>query len=242
MKLELSDILNHKKIDDAKKTVDYINSNMIGRVALNKEHGATHNLYIIKELMGDGCKKVLDIGTLWGGSMITMMQSSYESYFVSIDFFNGYYKHLTGLSEDPVSGGTNTLGSVNANILKHNKHKHPYDLIEGSSHDADVIKKAYSLLENSVDLLFIDGDHTKKGVVQDWNDYSDMVTRGGVVIFDDYWYGDLANHAWVHKAHWTEPKSMDIVGAYEEIKSKSDFYDNWTEIGLIKDKKIIQRR
>ena len=27
----------------------------------------------------------------------------------------------------------------------------------------------------SIDLLFIDGDHTKKGVLKDWNNYSEMI-------------------------------------------------------------------
>tara|TARA_Y100000034_G_C6850765_1_gene385968 strand:+ start:8 stop:748 length:741 start_codon:yes stop_codon:yes gene_type:complete len=242
MKLKLEEILNHKKINDSIDEVERINNDMIGRVALNKEHGATHILYIIKELMGDDCKKVLDIGTLWGGSVITMMQSSYESQFVSIDLFNGYYKSTTGFSEDPVCGGTNTLSSVSANIERHNKHNHSYELVEGSSHNSKVIQKVYSLLENSVDLLFIDGDHTKKGVIQDWKDYSSLVKKGGIAIFDDHWSGDLSKHAWVHKDHWTEPKAMDVVGAFKEIQSESDFSEEWREVGLIKDKKIIQRR
>jgi predicted O-methyltransferase YrrM len=241
MKLKIEDILNHKKIDEALSIVESINNNMIGRVALNKEHGATHILYVIKELMGEKCKNVLDIGTLWGGSLITMMQSKYESNFTSIDLFDGYYKSSTGFSEDPVCGGTNTIESVTKNVNKHNKHQHNFDLVEGSSHDETIIKYIKKLYPK-IDLLFIDGDHTKKGVLQDWNDYSELVTKDGIVIFDDYWSGDLAGHAWVHKDHWTEPKAMDIVGAYEEIKSQSDFHDNWIEIGLIKDKKIIQRK
>ena len=51
--------------------------------------------------MGDKCKKILELGTLWGGSIITMMRSEYPSHFVSVDFFNGYYKNLTGLCADP---------------------------------------------------------------------------------------------------------------------------------------------
>ena len=242
MQLKLEDILNHKKLDYSLEVVESINKDMIGRVAMNAEHGATHILYLVKELMGDACKKVLDIGTLWGGSMLTMMQTVYKSHYVSIDYFNGYYKSRTGLTEDPVSGGTNTISSVNSNVVKHNKHKHLYNLIEGSSHDSSVIEKVNSILGSSIDLLFIDGDHTKKGVIQDWDDYAKLVSEGGIVIFDDYWSGNLAEHAWVHKAHWTEPKAMDIVGAYEEIKTRSDFLTEWTEVGLIKDKKIVQRK
>ena len=88
--MKVEEILNNPQLIDSKYMVQDINDNMIGRIALNQGAQATHILYIIKELMGDNCKKVLDIGTLWGGSMITMMQSEYDSYFVSIDLFDGY--------------------------------------------------------------------------------------------------------------------------------------------------------
>jgi len=232
--MNVKNILEHPKLEQSRQMVQDINKDMIGRIALNQAAQATHVLYIIKELMGDKCKKVLDIGTLWGGSLMTMMQSEYDSHFVSIDFFNGYYKNLTGLSEDPVCGGTNTIGSVTANINRHNKYDYSYDLIEGSSHNLSVIETVYSLLEDSVDFLFIDGDHTKEGVIQDWKDYSKLVTKDGIVVFDDYWSGDLAGNAW--------KQNMDIVGAFEEIKKTKFFKENWEEIGLISDKKIIKRK
>ena len=239
--MNIQEIINNPKLQESRQMVLDINDDMIGRVALNQAAQATHILYIIRELMGDKCKKVLDIGTLWGGSMITMMQSEYESHFVSIDLFDGYYKASTGLSEDPVCGGTNTIDSVTKNINKHNKHNHSYDLVEGSSHDSEVIKKVHSLVENSVDILFIDGDHTKKGVLEDWNDYSPLVAKGGIIVFDDHWSGELAQYAWRHKDHWTEPKAMDIVGAFKEISEDESFKDNWVQIGLIEDKMIIER-
>ena len=231
--MKIEDILNHPQLEQSKQMVQDINDDMIGRIALNQAAQATHILYIIRELMGDKCRKVLDIGTLWGGSVITMMQNKYESYFVSIDFFDVYYKDLTGLSEDPVCGGTNTIESVTKNIDKHNKHKYLYDLVKGSSHDPKVIKKVHSLLESSVDILFIDGDHTKDGVIKDFNDYSKLVTEGGIVIFDDYWSGHLAGNAW--------RDNMDIVGAFEDISKNKSFNDNWKQIGLINDKLIIER-
>ena len=240
--MNIEDILNHSKIEKSKQIVSDINDDMIGRVALNQGAQATHILYIIKELLGDKCKRVLDSGTLWGGSVITMMQSEYKSHFVSIDFFNGYYKELTSFDEDPVCGGTNTIATVSANIERHNKYNHSYDLMEGSSYDLSVIENVHSLLDNSIDLLFIDGDHRKAGVIKDFDAYSELVTVGGIVVFDDYWTGDLAKYAWKNKSHWDEPERMDIVGAYAELESRDDFYKKWKSIGLIADKKIIQKK
>jgi predicted O-methyltransferase YrrM len=36
-----------------------------------------------------------------------------------------------------------------------------------------------------IDLLLIDGDHSEKGVRQDWEDWSRFVIPGGIVIFHD---------------------------------------------------------
>ena len=70
--------------------------------------------------------------------------------------------------------------------------------------------------------------------MKDWNNYSEMVSKGGVVIFDDYWTSNM-------KGGWTDKKWMDIVGAYNEIKNEQDFNKKWKEIGLFGDKKITQR-
>ena len=240
--MQINEIVNHPQLAAAKRLVDLIDADMIGRVALNKEHQATHILYILREIMGSNCKKVLDIGTLWGGSVITMMQSENPAYFVSIDMFNGFYKELTGFDTDPAVGLTNTIESVTNNVEQYNQFNYDYKLVKGSSHDKNVISEVHLLLENSVDLLFIDGDHTKLGVIQDWDDYSGLVSKNGIVVFDDHWSGNLSNHAWKNKAHWQEPERMDIVGAYQEIKARPDFSNEWIEIGLFVDKMIIQKQ
>ena len=112
-------------------------------------------------------------------------------------------------------------------------------MIEGSSHDKEVvdyIRKNYP----EVEFLFIDGDHSKKGVLQDWNDYSDLVTTGGIVVFDDYWVGDYERAAW-KKEDENGVKWMDVVGAVDEITESKDFSEQWKVVGMFGDKKIIER-
>jgi len=41
-------------------------------------------------------------------------------------------------------------------------------------------------MNNELDLLFIDGDHTLDGVQNDYVRYSKYVRKGGYIIFDDY--------------------------------------------------------
>jgi predicted O-methyltransferase YrrM len=39
---------------------------------------------------------------------------------------------------------------------------------------------------SEIDILFIDGDHSYHSVIQDFNNYKDLVISGGYIVFDDY--------------------------------------------------------
>lgn len=61
-----------------------------------------------------------------------------------------------------------------------------YHLVIGNSHLGDIQKKTERLLEgNKLDLLFVDGDHSAQGSMKDWEMYSPMVRKGGIIVFDD---------------------------------------------------------
>lgn len=56
----------------------------------------------------------------------------------------------------------------------------------GNSHEADFKERIKVELDGeNVDFLFIDGDHTEKGVEQDFNDYKEFVRPGGIIAFHD---------------------------------------------------------
>lgn len=58
--------------------------------------------------------------------------------------------------------------------------------LEGDSHSdefLEIVKK--KLAGKKVDFLFIDGDHTEEGVKQDYNMYSPLVNKGGLIAFHD---------------------------------------------------------
>ena len=58
--------------------------------------------------------------------------------------------------------------------------------LSGDSHSAEFRKKVEEQLAGEpVDFLFIDGDHTEKGVEQDYNDYKHLVRPGGLIAFHD---------------------------------------------------------
>lgn len=56
----------------------------------------------------------------------------------------------------------------------------------GDSHAADTRASVLRALDSaSIDLLFIDGDHSAEGVRQDFDMYGPLVRAGGVIAFHD---------------------------------------------------------
>jgi cephalosporin hydroxylase len=59
-------------------------------------------------------------------------------------------------------------------------------LLSGNSHDPQFkARVAKALNGERVDFLFIDGDHTEKGVTADYIDYKEFVRPGGIIAFHD---------------------------------------------------------
>lgn len=59
-------------------------------------------------------------------------------------------------------------------------------LIRADSHRPDTVENLRKLLPTEgIDFLFIDGDHTYEGVKSDFEMYSPLVSRGGLIAFHD---------------------------------------------------------
>lgn len=72
---------------------------------------------------------------------------------------------------------------VNANLLKFNIHNTPVTIIKDFSCNPGTLRQ---IPENGIDLLFIDGDHSAKGVIADFENYYRRMAPGGYIVFDDY--------------------------------------------------------
>ena len=66
------------------------------------------------------------------------------------------------------------------NIMKNNKYNSNIKLIKKLS--KDVLDKEIDL---DIDLLFIDGNHNYKAVLDDYNKFLKYVKSGGFIVFDD---------------------------------------------------------
>ena len=149
---------------------------MIGEIC-NSPH-----IQYMKDLKKDmTCKVYVEIGVLYGGSIIEQMKDSQECIFVGIDPFSGYY----GNSYDPHRKVdlTEHYDIVKNNIDENNPNNHKYHLLKGFSGDmVDEFKK----LNLQIDYLFIDGDHSYQGVMDDFKNYSPFVSKDGIIVFDNY--------------------------------------------------------
>ena len=73
----------------------------------------------------------------------------------------------------------------------------PVHHIKGDSHRELTIATLEVLLNGrEIDVLFIDGDHSKEGMLQDFADYSPLVRVGGIIAVHDIFYLDDVAAAW----------------------------------------------
>jgi len=196
--------LEYDKTEIVNSMIATINAGITGRVCATSY---LHGLYLIKKYMGKSCETYVETGTLFGGSLILLMQDATPCRFVGIDTFNGYYNEPF----DPMSHRPVNLETTTNNIEKFNVHKHPYDLIQGSSYHTNTIVE-FEKLSVGIDLLFIDGDHSYQGVTRDYHTYKKYVNCGGFIVFDNYGQTDT----WVEVADAVRNIVFDQDG-YEKI-------------------------
>ncbi len=164
-KITKDDILNHIDYNESLEITRSKSKNIKGYVC----HEMIHILYVLKQIMGDKCKTYLEVGTHNGGSMMTVMESKHLTKFYGVDIW--------WRDEDRIK--------AKQNINKNNKHKHEFTLIKGDSMLETTFEKVVESV-SEIDFLFIDGGHDYETVKNDFNRYSKIVSKGGVIVFDDY--------------------------------------------------------
>lgn len=151
-----------------------------------------HHYHVLYDLPVESDKiNYLEIGCYAGGSAILMLLRP-NTKVVSVDL---------GV---PVSKQT-----VLENVANNNPLENEFHYIQGDSSDVAVIDQVKDLMQ-SVDILFIDGDHRYQSVKNDFENYSGLVASGGYVVFDDY--NDHEHSPEVQKA------VDDIVGALDNYQ------------------------
>lgn len=109
----------------------------------------------------ENIKKILEIGCHSGGTTFGFLQLCDK--LISIDGFrHDNIKRLEDLYPD--------------NFL----------FIKGNSHETTTLELIKGLMiKEEFDMLFVDGDHSTEGSMQDFVMYSPLVKQGGLVVFHD---------------------------------------------------------
>lgn len=157
-------------------------------------------------------KIVIEIGTAGGGNLFLLTRVATEdATIISIDLPGG-----------KIGGGYPNWTIPLYKALFRLPRQKLY-LIRANSHDQGTLKKIKNILNNrKVDFLFIDGDHTYEGVKKDFEMYSHLVKKGGIMAFHDIAIGQKGKVGGVPE-FWRE-----IKGNYEISK---EIVKDWDQGG-----------
>lgn len=117
-------------------------------------------------------QNALEIGTAKGGSFYVWCRY-FESMnkIISVDLPGGRF-----------GGGYDERKTQIFHEFAPSKKMH---FIRESSHKNPTYEKISDLVDEDIDFLFIDGDHTYHGVKQDFEMYSELVSKGGIIALHD---------------------------------------------------------
>jgi len=161
-------------------------------------------------------KVILEIGTARGGTLFLFTRiADPEAVIISIDLPGG-----------PFGGG---YPSWRIPLYKSfSKGEQKIYLIRKDSHDPQTLRKIKRILGGKkIDLLFIDGDHTYKGVKMDFETYSPLVRKGGIIAFHDICPHPPETRCEVSR-FWDEIKHK-----YSHIEIVEDWSQGWAGIGVL---------
>jgi len=117
---------------------------------------------------------VMEIGTSTGGTLFLLCKYSHPSAtLISLDLPGGRFGGGYPAAKLPIFWNFPTNGQR-------------LHLLRGNSHDTKSLVKVKSVLNGrKLDFLLIDGDHTFEGVSQDFDMYSPLMKRGGLIVVHD---------------------------------------------------------
>lgn len=177
--------------------------------------------------MAYNADRILEIGTYKGGTLKGFLKvASDNAVVIGVDLPMG-----------PFGGGWS--GEDFANIQTLPSQNQELYLLPVDSHLDSTFEEVQGILDGKMlDVLFIDGDHTYQGVLDDFALYSPLVREGGIIAFHDIL--EHPNHPNVHvKEFWDELKQQNIdngfnykIDEFVDYEFVSD-HGIWGGIGVV---------
>lgn len=191
-----------------------------------QEDPSNSHLFIIYKIR-ESMKKCdyLEIGTLFGFSMVNAINSKTKGKFVGVDLFEKTGKiGVNDYTPDIIERGL-SIEKTKDLIEKCNPHKHIFSLIRGNSQEQEIYKQVIEKSDN-FDFIFIDGDHSYDGCYKDFIKYSPLLRKNGYILFDDQDYSEIGsvieyiknNLTHEYKWHDWDEYSPKVKGIFQKIK------------------------
>lgn len=189
----VKDVKAVKATGDVEKAVDFCYRGCRGLIApLQVRSEITQLVELAREMRP---KTVVEIGTCNGGSLFLLsVAAAPDAEIISIDLpygeFGGGYPEWAGKLYESFA--------TERQVVR---------LIREDSHKRETFERLRTMLGGrKVDFMFIDGDHSYEGVKRDFEMYSGLVRKGGVIALHD---------VAVHK-----DGKCDVSRFWDEIKGK----------------------
>ena len=161
-------------------------------------------------------KVVLEIGTEKGGTLFLFTRiADLEAKIISIDLPGG-----------PFGGG---YPRWKIPLYKSfSKEGQRIYLLRRDSHNPRTLEEVKRISSGyKVDFLFIDGDHTYEGIKRDFEMYSPLIRKGGIIAFHDICQHPPKTGCEVNR-FWNE-----IKHEYRYVEIVKDWNQKWAGIGVL---------
>lgn len=159
-------------------------------------------------------KTIVEIGSASGGTLFLFAHVACPKRIISVDLPSGTF------------GGGYPFWKIP--LFKSLAKKNVIELVRADSHREETLSKIRILLKDKeVDFLFIDGDHTYQGVKQDFQMYSPLVRKSGIVAFHDIVKHDPTSPCEVDK-FWSEIKPK-----FKHLEIIENQNQKWAGIGVL---------
>lgn len=147
-----------------------------GRVSISPMQVRSEIRGFLHLIAADRPATVLEIGTGRGGTLFLLARAAREdALLVSVD------------APDATGFGSRPEYAARARLYRSvGRRTQRVVFLAADSHHADTLARVRHILAGrSVDVLFVDGDHTFDGVASDFRMYAPLVRSGGLVAFHD---------------------------------------------------------
>jgi len=203
------------KTDNSEDALNFIQSLCFG-FAIRLAQVKSEFLNLLNIFKQKAPKVVMEIGTARGGTLFCFSKLAPEdATIISVDLPGGNF-----------GGGYPKSKVPFYNSFKKNGQK--MFLLRENSHAEETVTKVKDILNGKkIDFLFIDADHTYEGVKRDFELYSPLLAKNGIVAFHDVALIPGAPRNYV-SVFWNEIKNNY---KYEELIENKE--QGWAGIGVL---------